>query len=43
MASIGTANTTLTLAALCFRSAESIARDLRSNEAPAGMLAGGRA
>jgi choline dehydrogenase-like flavoprotein len=28
MASIGTANTTLTLAALCFRTAETIARDL---------------
>ena len=28
MASIGTANTTLTLAALCFRTAETIAGDL---------------
>lgn len=43
MPSIGTANTTLTLAALCFRSAESILRDLRSNEAPAIISAGGRA
>jgi len=30
MASIGTANTTLTLAALCFRTAETIAKDLGS-------------
>lgn len=35
MASIGTANTTLTLAALCFRTAEAIAKDLK----PAGTSA----
>jgi choline dehydrogenase-like flavoprotein len=43
MPSIGTANTTLTLAALCFRSAESILRDLLSKEAPATISVGGRA
>jgi choline dehydrogenase-like flavoprotein len=41
MASIGTANTTLTLAALCLRSAEAIGRDLgaRATTSKAGELA----
>ena len=41
MASIGTSNTTLTLAALCLRSAETIARDLKTAAAPARAAAGG--
>jgi len=41
MASIGTSNTTLTLAALCLRSAETIAKDLETAAAPAAVAAGG--
>ncbi len=40
MASIGTANTTLTLAALCFRTAETILGELRGHAAPAARTAG---
>lgn len=44
MPSIGTANTTLTLAALCFRSAETIAAELGQASAPLeARTAGGRA
>jgi choline dehydrogenase-like flavoprotein len=41
MASVGTSNTTLTLAALCLRSAETIAKDLETAAAPATVAAGG--
>lgn len=41
MASIGTSNTTLTLAALCYRSAERIARDLETAAGPAAVSAAG--
>ena len=41
MASIGTSNTTLTLAALCFRSARNIAQELGRAAAPAAVRTGG--
>lgn len=43
MPTIGTSNTTLTLAALCFRSAGRIVKDLGGVGAPAGVAAGGAA
>ncbi|MDX1584612.1 MAG: GMC family oxidoreductase, partial [Thermoanaerobaculia bacterium] len=43
MPSIGTANTTLTLSALCFRTAEHIAKDLGEASAPPEVSTGGGA